>query len=153
MTAERTGNPQDASLSRGPARDLLAVTGLRATQQRLALTTLLFDRGDRHVSVETLHDELVRAGAPGSISSIYRGLRDFSDMGLLRRIPVYGSTTWYDTQTGHHHHFYAVDEDRLMDVPANCITVHDLPPPPEGYELVSVDVLLRIRRKEDRQAA
>lgn len=136
-------------------RGILANTGLRMTQQRLALMDLLFARGGRHVTAESLHEELVRLGAPGSISSVYRGLKDFSDMGLLRRVPIYGSTAWFDTELKHHHHFYAVDEDRLMDVPAKGVTVRNLPALPEGYQLLSVDVLLRIRkqnRETDREA-
>jgi len=128
-------------------REMFAERGLRVTQPRLALATLLFGKGDRHVSAESLYAELVRAGAPGSISSVYRNLKDLSSAGLLKRVPVYGSTAWFDTHIDHHHHFYAEDEDILLDVPAERISIRHLPEPPEGYELVSVDVLVRIRRK------
>lgn len=129
------------------ARELLADTGLRVTRQRAALTSLLFGKDGRHVSAEGLYAELVRAGAPGSISSVYRALKDFSEAGLLRKVPIYGSTAYFDTQLDHHHHVYAEDEDRLMDLPVEQVSIADLPPPPEGYELISVDVLMRIRRK------
>ncbi|HAH11536.1 MAG TPA: transcriptional repressor, partial [Alphaproteobacteria bacterium] len=36
--------------------------GLRPTRQRLALSTLLFDGPDRHVTAEALHDEARTAG-------------------------------------------------------------------------------------------
>ena len=42
--------------------------------------------------------------------------------------------------------FYDVDHDRLTDVPIDAVSVSDIPVPPAGYELVSVDVLLRVRR-------
>lgn len=148
MTAEGAGSDGISGNGRYPARDLLAASGLKATRQRVALIELLFGQGGRHVSVESLHDELIRSGAPGSISSIYRSLKGFSEIGLLRRIPIYGSTAYFDTQLGHHHHFYAVNEDRLIDVSARDISVCDIPSPPDGYELVSVDVLLRIRRRD-----
>lgn len=130
------------------ARELLSDTRFRVTRQRAALTNLLFGRDGRHVSAEGLYAELVQAGAPGSISSVYRALKDFSEAGLLRRVPIYGSTAYFDTQLDHHHHVYAEDEDRLMDLPADRVSISDLPPPPDGYELVSVDVLMRVRRKE-----
>jgi Fur family transcriptional regulator, iron response regulator len=129
------------------ARDVLAGAGLKATQQRVALTKLLFGRGARHVSAESLYDELVRSGAPGSISCVYNSLRRFSEIGLLKRVPIYGSTAFFDTQLDHHNHFYALGEDRLMDVPAGRIVVRNTPSAPDGYELVSIDVLLRVRRK------
>ncbi len=68
-------------------------------------------------------------------------------------MPIYGSTAYFDTQLDHHHHVYAEDEDRLMDLPADRISISDLPPPPDGYELVSVDVLMRVRRKGSKQEA
>lgn len=46
---------------RYPARDLLAEMGLRVTQPRLALAELLFGKGFRHVSAESLCEELVRS--------------------------------------------------------------------------------------------
>lgn len=55
-----------------PARDLLAEIGLRATKPRIALVELLYGKGFRHVSAESLYEELVRSGAPGSIGSVYR---------------------------------------------------------------------------------
>lgn len=127
---------------------LLANTGLRMTQQRLALMDLLFARDGRQVTAESLYEELVRSGALASISSVYRGLRDFSDMGLLQRVPIYGSTAWFDTELRHHHHFYSVDEDRLMDVPTGGIIVRNRSVLPEGHQLLSVDVLVRIRRED-----
>lgn len=131
------------------ARDLLAEAGLKATQQRMALTDLLFGKGGRHVTAESLYDELVRSGAPGSLSCVYNSLRRFSEIGLLKRVPIYGSTAYFDTQLDHHHHFYAEGEDRLMDLSADRIRLQDLPRPPDGYELVSVDILLRVRRKDE----
>lgn len=132
------------------AREVFADLGLRVTRPRLALAELLFGKGPRHVSAESLYDELNRSGAPGCISSVYRNLKDLSSAGLLKRVPIYGSTAWFDTQVDPHHHFYAEDEDRLIDVPTGEVSVGDLPPPPDGYEVVGVDVFLRVRRREPR---
>ena len=128
-----------------PARQILAEAGLRVTKQRVALVKLLLGKGQRHVTAESLYAELVRSGAPGSISCVYNSLRRFSEIGLVKRVPIYGSAAYFDTRIGHHHHFYASDEDRLMDVPVD-ITLEAVPAPPSGYELVRVDVLVRIRR-------
>ncbi|WP_266065049.1 iron response transcriptional regulator IrrA [Brucella intermedia] len=148
--------PQDLKVevrTDSAVRDLLAETGLKATRQRVALTSLLFGKDGRHVTAESLYGELVQSGSPGSISCVYRALKDFSEAGLLKRVPIYGSAAYFDTRLDHHHHFYAEEEDRLMDLPANRIRIGDLPSPPDGYELISVDVLLRIRRKTADQRA
>lgn len=76
-------------------RDILSDAGLRVARQRLALMELLFGRGGRHVSAESLHGELIRSGARGSISCVDRGLKGFGEIGLLKRAPSYGSTTWH----------------------------------------------------------
>ncbi|WP_313196020.1 Fur family transcriptional regulator [Shinella zoogloeoides] len=147
MVETMTRQSRNGSDNRDAARDLFAERGLRVTQPRVALAELLFGNGPRHVSAESLHEELVRSGAPGSLSSVYRTLNDLSCAGLLRRMPICGSTAWFDTQVEPHHHFYAEDEDRVIDVPGNGVHVGNLPPPPDGYEFVGIDVLLRVRRR------
>lgn len=148
--ADARPQPRPKRMPRGPASDILAKAGLRPTRQRLALADLLFRGGPRHVSVDCLYDELSRRGAPGSLSCVYSSLRRFSDLGLLRRTPIYGETTYFDTQLDHHHHLYVVDEDRLMDVPPDQIAIDRMPIVPNGYDLVSVDVVVRVRRSPGR---
>lgn len=71
-------------------------------------------------------------------------MNDSSKPGLLPKVPVAGSTAYSDPQLDH---VCAEDEDRLMDPPAEQVSIADLLPPPEGYEPVSVDVFMRVRRK------
>lgn len=80
------------------------------------------------------------------MSCVYNTLRRFNEIGLLRRIPIYGNTTYFDTDLTHHHHFYVAEEDRLINVPANTIVLDAVPPPPDGYRLISVEILLRLKR-------
>ncbi len=127
------------------ARDLLAKVGLRPTRQRLALAEHLFTAGGRHVSASNLRDELVGKGAPVSMGCVYSSLRRLSEIGLIRRVPMYGATAYFDTETSHHHHFYVANEDRLIDVPNGTIKIRDIPAAPEGYDLVSIDVVLRLK--------
>jgi len=67
--------------------DRLASAGLRPTRQRLALTELVFGRGERHLSAEDLHAEAIRAKVPVSLATVYNTLRRFTDCGLLREVP------------------------------------------------------------------
>lgn len=127
------------------ARDLLAKAGLRPTRQRLALAEHLFAVGGRHVSASDLRDELVRKGTPLSMCCVYSSLRRLSEIGLIRRVPIYGATAYFDTDTSHHHHFYVANEDRLIDVPNGTIKIRDIPAAPAGYDLVSIDVVLRLK--------
>ena len=45
----------------------LRESGLRPTRQRVALAELLFAKGDRHLTVEELHDEAIEAGVEGVV--------------------------------------------------------------------------------------
>jgi Fur family transcriptional regulator, iron response regulator len=143
----RSGLDQkDVVIARGSrARDLLAQAGLRPTWQRLAVAELLFAAGGRHVSAIGLHDELARQGTRVSLCCIYSSLRRLSEIGLIHRVPVYGETAYFDTQVSHHHHFYVVHEDRLIDVPSGAIEIHGVPAAPEGYDLIGIDVVLRLK--------
>ena len=49
-----------------PIEERLRHCGLRPTRQRIALADLLFAKGDRHLTVEELHEEAVTAGVPVS---------------------------------------------------------------------------------------
>ena len=143
----RSGLDQkDVVLAKGArARDLLAQAGLRPTRQRLAVAEHLFASGGRHVSATGLHDELVRQGNRVSLCCVYSSLRRLSEIGLIQRVPVYGETVYFDTQVSRHHHFHVAHEDRLIDVPGGTIKIHGIPAALEGYDLISIDVVLRLK--------
>jgi Fur family iron response transcriptional regulator len=121
--------------------------GLRPTRQRVALADLLFAKGDRHLSAELLHEEALAAGVPVSLATVYNTLHQFTEAGLLRILAVEGSKTYFDTNTSDHHHFFIEGENTVFDIMSGPIKVSDLPTPPEGMEIVNVDVVVRLRRK------
>lgn len=121
--------------------------GLRPTRQRLALAELLFACGDRHVSAEELHEEALKTGVQVSLATVYNTLHQFTEVGMLRILPVEGSKTYFDTNTSEHHHFFYEGEDRLVDIPDASMFVTNLPEAPEGMEIAHVDILVRLRPK------
>lgn len=124
--------------------------GLRPTRQRIALAELLFAKGDRHLSAEELHEEAVGAGVTVSLATVYNTLHQFTEAGLLRILALEGSRTYFDTNTSDHHHFFIEDENRVVDIEASPIDIYNLPEPPEGMEIVNVDIVVRVRRKQKR---
>ena len=121
--------------------------GLRPTRQRVALGDLLFAKGDRHLTVEELHDEAVNAGVPISLATVYNTLHQFTEAGLIRVLAMEGSKTYFDTNVSDHHHFYVEGENEVLDIPVNNLEIGNLPEPPEGMEIAHVDVVIRLRRK------
>ncbi|HMN50948.1 MAG TPA: Fur family transcriptional regulator [Xanthobacteraceae bacterium] len=128
-------------------RAMLRDVGLRPTRQRLALGWLLFAKGDRHMTAETLHEEALRARFPVSLATVYNTLHQFTEAGLLREVAVDGSKTYFDTNASDHHHFFVEGQNQLLDIPGPEVMVDRMPTPPEGYEVARVDVVVRLRRK------
>ncbi|WP_281984710.1 Fur family transcriptional regulator Irr [Thalassorhabdomicrobium marinisediminis] len=127
--------------------DWLSAAGLRPTRQRVALAGLLVGDGkDRHVTAESLFDAATRADAKVSLATVYNTLRAFCDAGLLREITVDGSKSYFDTNMTDHPHFYWEDDQRLSDAPADQLELARVPDAPEGTEVASVDVVIRLRR-------
>lgn len=127
-------------------RARLRTAGLRPTRQRMTLAALLFSNGDRHVTAEKLHGETKQMRPPISLATIYNALNQFTEAGLLREIALQGSRSWYDTNIGPHYHFHIENEDELFDIPAEAIGVLGLPAPPEGMEIISADLIIRVRK-------
>lgn len=125
--------------------DRLRRSGLRPTRQRLALARLLFEAGDRHVTAEQLHSEAEAAGVPVSLATVYNTLHQFTDGGLLREVVVEAGRSYFDTNTGRHHHFFDVGTGTLVDIPGDEIAIGALPAPPPGTEIERVDLVIRIR--------
>jgi len=130
------------------ATDWLSGAGLRPTRQRMALAELLVGDGrHRHVTAESLFEAAKAKGAAVSLATVYNTLRAFCDAGVLQEITVDGSKSYFDTNTHDHPHFFWEDEGRLSDAPADQLQITRLPDAPDGVEIASVDVVIRLRRK------
>ena len=125
----------------------LSDAGLRPTRQRLSLAGLLVGDGrNRHVTAEGLHEASRSANETVSLATVYNTLRAFCDAGLLREVTVDGSKSYFDTRIDDHPHFYWEDSQTLSDAPAHELDIARLPAAPEGAEITSVDVVIRLRR-------
>ncbi|MQQ09250.1 transcriptional repressor [Epibacterium sp. SM1979] len=129
------------------ATNWLVTAGLRPTRQRLALAELLVGDGNhRHVTAESLFESAKDRGAAVSLATVYNTLRAFCDAGVLQEITVDGSKSYFDTNTHDHPHFYHENEARLSDAPSEELVIKQLPTAPDGFEIASVDVVIRLRK-------
>ncbi len=134
--------------SREIATGWLVNAGLRPTRQRVALAELLVGDGrHRHVTAESLFESAKANGDAVSLATVYNTLRAFCDAGVLQEITVDGSKSYFDTNTHDHPHFFWEDDARLSDAPSDQLVIQRLPEAPEGVEIASVDVVIRLRRK------
>lgn len=126
----------------------LRTAGLRPTRQRVALGELLFAKGDRHLTVEELHEEAVTAHVPVSLATVYNTLHQFTEAGLIRVLAVESARTYFDTNVSDHHHFFIEGHNEVLDIPISNLTIDNLPEPPAGMEIAHVDVVIRLRAKQ-----
>ncbi|MAB08889.1 MAG: transcriptional repressor [Rhodobacteraceae bacterium] len=128
--------------------DWLSGAGLRPTRQRVALATLLVGDGrNRHVTAESLFAAVKAEGESVSLATVYNTLRAFCDAGLMQEVTVDGTRSYFDTNTHDHPHFFWEDDGHLTDAPAEDMVISRLPDAPDGAEIASVDVVIRLRKR------
>ena len=121
---------------------LLTRAGLRPTRQRIALARLLLSGGPRHVTAEQLHTEAANADAEVSLATVYNTLHQFTAAGLVRELVVEPGRSYFDTNTGDHHHLFHERTGDLTDI--EPVEVGSLPTPPAGCRITRVDVIVRV---------
>lgn len=128
----------------------LARANVRPTRQRVALSALLIGDGQhRHFTVENLFTAAKVAGERVSLATVYNTVKAFCEAGLVQEVMVDGAKSFFDTNTHDHPHFYWEDDGRLTDAPADELDIRHLPHTPEGAEVTSVDVVIRLRRRAE----
>jgi len=96
-----------------------------------------------------LYQEPAKANVSVSLATVYNTLHKFAEVGLLRQVMVDRSKTYFDTNASNHHHFFVEDENLLVDIPGAEIIVDKMPTAPDGYEIARVDIVVRLKRKDD----
>lgn len=124
---------------------MLRQAGLRPTRQRILLASLLFGAEKCHVNAEALAAKIAQAGEHMATATIYNCLHQFETAGLLQRVPSGDDAIMFDTNVTHHHHFLIADTGELIDIPATDFKT-ELPQAPDGYEVESVDLVVKLRK-------
>jgi len=127
-----------------PAR--LQQRGIRATAQRLQIAELLL-AAPQHLSAEQIAETLRNRGAEVSKATVYNTLNLFAAHGLIRQLAVDGTHSWFDSNVEPHFHFHDESTGTLTDVALPEVQFSRLPAIPEGMEVASLDVVIRLRPK------
>ncbi|MBB4302586.1 Fur family iron response transcriptional regulator [Rhodobium orientis] len=127
---------------------LLRKAGLKPTEKRIAIAGLLFDGPTtKHVTADDVMETARRARVRVSQATVYNTLNQFCAAGLLKRIVIDNSSTFFDTNTDDHHHIYNEDDHHLVDLPMMAIDTDKLPPLGDGETIRSVDIVVRVGNK------
>jgi Fur family transcriptional regulator, iron response regulator len=142
------GMPQHSSvpLSADACGRKLVEMGIRPTVPRVRIAALLF-AAPQHLSAGQIIASLAASGRRVSKATVYNTLKIFASSGLIRQLTIDDSRAWYDSNMGAHYHFHDAESGALIDVPVPQVEFSRLPPTPEGMEVESIDLVIRLRKK------
>jgi Fur family iron response transcriptional regulator len=80
------------------------------------------------------------------LATVYNVLNIFARVGLVRGLAIEGTKTIFDTNTSDHCHFYFEETHHLEDIVVEGMKFADSFQAPEGYEIVKVDIVVRLRK-------
>ena len=126
--------------------DKLRNSGLRPTKQRLQICEVLFDTDKTfHFTINEL-DKKIKKQISNKISlaTIYNTVHAFEKKGYLKQIPINSNQTYFDTNITDHHHFYDIENDKLIDLDNKDIGPINIQKSIPGKKIKSVEVLVKL---------
>ena len=126
--------------------DKLRKSGLRPTKQRIKICEVLFDTD------KTFHFTIIelvkiienQANIKVSLATVYNTVHAFIKKGYLKEIPLNSSQSYYDTNVSHHHHFFDVEENKLIDIDQDDVDEINIRKKIPGKKIRSVEVIAKI---------
>ena len=121
-------------------------SGLRPTKQRIKICEVLFSPDKTfHFTVNDLIKIIQeKLNEKISLATVYNTVHAFKKKGYLKEISITGDKSYFDTNTGEHHHFLDVKNNELVDIESNQIELKNIPNPPKGKSIKDVDVVINV---------
>ncbi|RMC35680.1 Fur family transcriptional regulator [Paracoccus alkanivorans] len=122
--------------------------GLRATQQRTVLLSILMESVD-HPNADELYARAKTIDDSVSLATVYRTLSALEEAGLIRRLNFENEPARFEiTPVAEHDHLVDIDSGEVIELSSDEITrlrqelVEGM-----GYEILSQHTLIRARKK------
>jgi len=121
-------------------------SGLRPTKQRLQICEVLFDTEKTfHFTINELNQKIKRQiNNKISLATIYNTVHAFEKKGYLKQIPINSNQTYFDTNVSHHHHFYDLKDEKLIDLDNSDVGPINILKKINGKKIKSVEVLVKL---------
>ena len=121
-------------------------SGLRPTKQRLQICEVLFNSEKTfHFTINELDQKIKRQiNDKISLATIYNTVHAFEKKGYLKQIPINSSQTYFDTNVTDHHHFYDLNDDKLIDLKNSDVGPINILKKINGKKIKSVEVLVKL---------
>lgn len=112
MAQKQKVSPEYATMLKARLRQ----AGLKATQPRMTVLSLLQELGGHH-SIEEIIRELDRRGTPLPRASIYNSMAVLMNRGLVMLADVGPGPALYEIHLNWHHHFICRQCGTIVDIP------------------------------------
>ena len=120
----------------------LRSSGLKATDQRIEICKLLFNRDKTfHFTIYDLYKILSKKI---SLATIYNTVHAFKKKGYLKEISINSDKNYYDTNISDHHHFFNESTNQLIDLHNHEVENIKIKKNIPGKKIKSVEVLVKI---------
>ena len=121
-------------------------SGLRPTKQRLQICEVLFDTDKTfHFTINNLAEKIKKQlNNKISLATIYNTVHAFEKKGYLKQIPINSSEAYFDTNVSDHHHFYDLNENKLIDLENSDVGPINILKKINGKKIKSVEVLVKL---------
>ena len=121
-------------------------SGLRPTKQRLQICEVLFDTDKTfHFTINELEQKIKKkTNTKISLATVYNTVHAFEKKGYLKQIPINSNQTYFDTNVSDHHHFYDLEEEKLIDLENADVGPINIKRKIYGKKIKSVEVLVKL---------
>ena len=124
----------------------LRKTGLRPTKQRVKICEVLYKREKTfHFTINELVKKISEENNEKiSLATVYNTVHAFKKKGYLKEITLNNDSTYFDTNTSHHHHFYDKTTKELIDLKDEDVEKIQINKILPGKKISSVEILVKV---------
>ena len=121
-------------------------SGLRPTKQRIKICEVLFNKETTfHFTINDLVKIIENETKEKiSLATIYNTVHAFEKKGYLKEITINSNQSYFDTNTSHHHHFFDISENKLIDLYDKDVSSIQIQKTIPGKKIKSVEVLVKL---------
>ena len=121
-------------------------SGLRPTKQRIKICEVLFNKEKTfHFTINDLVKIIENeANEKISLATVYNTVHAFEKKGYLKEIQIDSNQSYFDTNIADHHHFYDIDEKKLIDLKQTDVGPINIQKTITGKKIKSVEVLVKL---------
>ena len=127
----------------------LRETGLRPTKQRVKICEVLYKREKTfHFTINELVKKISEENNEKiSLATVYNTVHAFKKKGYLKEITLNNDSTYFDTNTSHHHHFYDNSTRELIDLNDEDVEKIQINKTLPGKKISSIEILVKVENE------